>query len=696
MQTNYFRKGDMGDCWDPYGIPEPCHVGVIPLNFDPTESYHTYTISWIGNGETCSGIKWYVDDTLRRYVWLDGNGYIRSKIFDESGNVIESSNSYKGSLPTAGSRIILGLWAAQNWDLAGQFNYVSPITAKFDWMTFSQPNCVPSIPSIPSGPNSSLQGSSNSYSTSATDPDEDQIRYTFNWGDGTTSQTGLVNSGTSASLSHTWSAAGTYLVKAMATDNKSAESAWSSALSVTITSVLNRAPNVPSIPSGPDSGIAGTVYSYSTSATDPNGDQVKYTFSWGDGTTTTTALVDSGTPASASHKWSTPGTYLVKARARDSKGLASAYSSSVTVKIAPNSPPAIASMPSGPASGIVGTVYSYSTSAIDPNGDQVKYTFSWGDGTITTTALVDSGTVASASHKWGAAGSYLVKAKATDSKGLASAYSSSLTVKIAANSPPAIAAIPSGPVSGIVGTTYSYSTSAIDPNGDQVKYTFSWGDGTTTTTALVDSGTAASASHKWGAVGSYLVKAKATDSKGLASAYSSSLTVKIAANSPPAIPSIPSGLTSGNTGEPYSYTTSATDPNGDQVKYIFSWGDGTTTTTGLVDSGTAASASHSWSTAGTYLVKARARDSKGATSALSSSLAVKIAAPGYFGNASEDQIAPIPYNDTDVNSSPTGVTSSLKNALGDMEAKARSQADQKAQELQNRAAQMAQELRGEA
>ena len=143
MQTNYFRKGDMGDCWEPYGIPEPCHVGVIPLSFDPTESYHNYTISWIGEGEICTDINWYVDDKLRRHVWLDGNGYIHSNIFDESGNIIESSNIYEGSLPNAGSRIILGLWAAQNWDLAGEFNYVSPITAKFDWMTYSQPDCLP-------------------------------------------------------------------------------------------------------------------------------------------------------------------------------------------------------------------------------------------------------------------------------------------------------------------------------------------------------------------------------------------------------------------------------------------------------------------------------------------------------------------------------------------------------------------------
>ena len=138
MQTNYLRQGNMGNCWEPYGVPEACHVGVIPLSFDPTESYHNYTISWIGEGEICTEINWYVDNKLRRHVWLDGNGYIHSNIYDESGNIIESSNIYQGSLPNAGSRIILGLWAAQNWELAGEFNYGSPINAKFDWMIFSQ------------------------------------------------------------------------------------------------------------------------------------------------------------------------------------------------------------------------------------------------------------------------------------------------------------------------------------------------------------------------------------------------------------------------------------------------------------------------------------------------------------------------------------------------------------------------------
>ncbi len=457
-------------------------------------------------------------------------------------------------------------------------------------------------------------------------------------------------------------------------------------------------PNTPSIPTGPASGVSGTSYSYSTSAIDPDGDQVKYTLNWGDGTTSQTGLVDSGTGASLLHTWSAAGTYLVKAMATDSKSAESAWSSALTVTITPgpNRAPNVPSIPSGPTSGVTGTTYSFSTSATDPNGDQVKYTFSWGDGTTTTTALVNSGAAASASHKWSTPGTYLVKARAKDSKGLASAYSNSLTVTIAANRAPNMPLVPSGSTSGITGTSYSYTTSATDPDGDPVKYTFNWGDGKTTTTGLVDSGTAASSSHSWTAVGTYLIKAKATDSKGLASAYSSSLTVKIAANSPPAIPSVPSGPTSGKPGNSYSYTTSATDPNGDQVKYIFSWGDGTTTTTGLVDSGTAASASHIWSTAGTYQVKAKSRDSKGATSALSSSLAVTISALGLYGNTSTNQIAAPPSSiGFAANLNPVGGNSSLNDSVRDGYSIARDRAAQKAQELRSKVEHKIRELGGE-
>ena len=89
-------------------------------------------------------------------------------------------------------------------------------------------------PSIPSGPTSGVAGNSYSYSTSAIDSSGSYLTYTFNWGDGKTSTTDFVKSGTKASLSHTWAGSGTYQVTATATNNFSASSK-STALSVTIT-----------------------------------------------------------------------------------------------------------------------------------------------------------------------------------------------------------------------------------------------------------------------------------------------------------------------------------------------------------------------------------------------------------------------------------------------------------------------------
>jgi hypothetical protein len=190
--------------------------------------------------------------------------------------------------------------------------------------------------------------------------------------------------------------------------------------------------NAPSEPSGPGLGYANASYSYSTNATDPNGNQVKYTFDWGDGTKkSTTKLVNSGTKASASHKWSKAGTYKVKAYATDNKGASSGNSSSLNVFIAANKIPKVPSKPFGSASGYANASYSYSTNATDPDGNQVKYTFDWGDGTKkSTTSLVHSDTNASASHKWSKAGTYKVKAYTTDNKGASSVWSSTLDVKI--------------------------------------------------------------------------------------------------------------------------------------------------------------------------------------------------------------------------------------------------------------------------
>ena len=95
-------------------------------------------------------------------------------------------------------------------------------------------------------------------------------------------------------------------------------------------------PGTSSKPSGTSSGQTGTSYTYSTSATDPDNDQVKYIFNWGDGNSITTDYVDSDLSASASHSWTDPGSYIVKTTAVDSGDLESGWSEGLTVTITTN------------------------------------------------------------------------------------------------------------------------------------------------------------------------------------------------------------------------------------------------------------------------------------------------------------------------------------------------------------------------
>jgi len=94
------------------------------------------------------------------------------------------------------------------------------------------------------------------------------------------------------------------------------------------------APNKPIKPSGPTSGKIGTSYTYSTSTTDPNGDQILYKFDWGDETTSGwIGPYISGQTVTASHTWSTQGSHIIKVKAKDTEEHVSLWSDSLTVSI---------------------------------------------------------------------------------------------------------------------------------------------------------------------------------------------------------------------------------------------------------------------------------------------------------------------------------------------------------------------------
>ena len=84
---------------------------------------------------------------------------------------------------------------------------------------------------------------------------------------------------------------------------------------------------------------------------------------------------------------------------------------------------------------------------------------------------------------------------------------------------------------------------------------------------------------------------------------------------PPEKPSTPEGTSLGKARITYLYTTSTIDPEGDQVYYLFNWGDGTDSGwRGPYKSGEEANATHNWVNTGTYGITVKAKDEHGSQS----------------------------------------------------------------------------------
>lgn len=99
----------------------------------------------------------------------------------------------------------------------------------------------------------------------------------------------------------------------------------------------NKPPNKPAKPSGPAKGKVNIEYTYTSSTTDVNGDQIYYWFNWGDGTNSGwVGPLASGATASAKHKWTVKGSYQIKVKAKDTNGAESAWSDPLPISIPRN------------------------------------------------------------------------------------------------------------------------------------------------------------------------------------------------------------------------------------------------------------------------------------------------------------------------------------------------------------------------
>jgi hypothetical protein len=254
------------------------------------------------------------------------------------------------------------------------------------------------------------------------------------------------------------------------------------------TIVVEAVPDAPPTISGtpPSSVMVSTAYSFTPSASDPDGDPLTYSIAnkpaWASFSTASGSL--SGTPGTANL-----GSYAnIMISVSDGKGgNASLPAFTINVQDVPNRAPTISGTPA--SSVTAGSAYSFTPSATDPDGDALGYTIqgkpTWASFSTSTGRL--SGTPTSAGTFSG------ITITVSDGTASDSLGPFTITVNAAPNRPPTISGAPATTV--VAGTAYSFQPSGVDPDGDTLMYSITnkptWATFSTTTGKL--SGTPASA-----------------------------------------------------------------------------------------------------------------------------------------------------------------------------------------------------------
>ncbi|HPU13002.1 MAG TPA: PKD domain-containing protein [Aeromicrobium sp.] len=323
---------------------------------------------------------------------------------------------------------------------------------------------------------------------------------------------------------------------------------------------------------------AGASVAFDSSASsDVDGTIASYAWTFGDGTTSTSA--------NPTHVYANSGTYGVSLTVTDNSGASHTVSHLVVVAV-PNAAPTAQFTHQ-----VDGLKVDFTSTSTDSDGTIAAYEWNFGDGSTSTSA--------NPSHTYSTGAPRTVTLKVTDNEG----GTSTVSHLVDPDSPPAASFTV---VKNALAVDF---TSTATDDDAVVSHAWKFGDGATSS--------AKNPSHTYGAPGDYQVSLKVTDTAGQTHEVTETITVALAPNVPPvaAFSASVSGTTANfNAG-------ASTDTDGSIVSYAWDFGDGNT--------GTGVTASNDYPAEdGTYQVKLTVTDDAGATHSITKPVVIDVPDPG--------------------------------------------------------------------
>lgn len=331
------------------------------------------------------------------------------------------------------------------------------------------------------------------FSGTGNDPDGAVVGYAWAFGDGASSNM--------KDTTHSYQTAGTYTATLTVTDTDTATG--KAAVQITVGAAGNQPP-VATASANPTSGTAPLTVSFSGSASDPDGTIASYSWTFGDGA--------SSTQQNTSHAYQTAGTFTATLTATDNAGASGSTTVRITVGSPANQPPT-ASVSATPTSGAAPLAVSFTGSGSDPDGTIASYSWIFGDG--------GTSSLQNPSHTYQSTGNYTATLTVTDNSGAPG--SATVNITVGANQPPTASASAT-PTSGRAPLTVAFTGLATDPDGTIASYSWAFGDGGTSTLQ--------NPSHTYQSAGIFTATLTVTDNGGARGSSSVSITV-LAGNQAP-------------------------------------------------------------------------------------------------------------------------------------------------------------------